>query len=85
MKGESALWRAVITQALQDAGSKSKKREMIFHRNDATAWLRGMTEDFAVVCLEAGMNPEYVRWKAREALARGCVWRKPKGAGPRDQ
>ncbi len=74
--GERALWRAVITQALMDAGSESKKPEMKFERAQAISWLSGLSPDFSATCLMAGFDPLYIRQKAKEAIARGCAWRK---------
>ena len=78
---ESALWRAVITQALMDAASRSRKTEAVRHRQDALEWLLGITQDFEIVCENAGMDPDYVRTQARAALTRGFVWRLPAGQG----
>ena len=74
-KGEEALWRAVITQALMDAGSHSTKREMRFVKAQAIAWLAGTSQDFHDVCALAGLPADYVRGKAREAIAKNCAWR----------
>jgi hypothetical protein len=41
----------------------------------AISWLNGDSEDFEEVCIMAGFEPEYVRKKAREAIANGCKWR----------
>lgn len=73
---EQALWKAVITQALMDAGSNSRKVEAMQEKEAAIRWLLGASEDFTAVCLHAGMDPGYVRRKAMEAIARGCSWRK---------
>jgi len=73
--GEKALWRAVITQALMDAGSLSSKREMKYHKAQAISWLSGTSPDFKQVCEMADMDYEYVREKAKQAIARGCSWR----------
>ncbi len=82
---EPGLWRAVITQALMDAASNSKKSDAKRTRNDALAWLLGNTEDFEIVCDNAGLDPDYVRTQARAALHRGFVWRLPAGKGWRTQ
>ncbi len=82
---EPGLWRAVITQALMDAASHSKKPEARRTRSDALAWLLGDSVDFDTVCDHAGFEPGYVRRRAREALARGCSWRLPNGQGWRTQ
>lgn len=73
--GEMALWKAVITQALMDAGSESKKPEAQHEKAKAIRWLLGFSDDFVTVCLNAGKNPERVRDDAKAAIARGCVWR----------
>lgn len=78
---EPGLWRAVITQALMDAASASRKSEAKRCRSDALSWLLSDTEDFTVVCDNAGLDPDYVRTRARVALARNCIWRLPVGQG----
>ena len=77
VKGERALWRAVITQALMDASSNSKKMELKYEKSQALCWLSAFSEDFRCVCDHAGFDPVYVRTQAVEALKRGCVWRAP--------
>ncbi len=71
-----ALWVAVITQALMDAGSNSKKSHLRKEKARAIAWLNSDTEDFMEVCINAGFEPDYVRMKAKEAIRNGCKWRK---------
>jgi len=75
VEGECALWKAVITQALMDAGSNSFKTEAIQEKRRAIQWLLSGDDDFITVCLHANLDPEYVREKARIAIKRGCVWR----------
>jgi hypothetical protein len=75
VKGEMALWTAVITQALMDAGSQSAKPEAQHDKAKATRWLLGNSEDFVTVCLNAGLEPKVIRQKAMAAIERGCVWR----------
>ncbi len=70
-----ALWRAVITQALMDAASKSKKSSHKLHKRQALKWLRGRSDDFVHICTLAEMDPNYVIYKSRVALQRGCKWR----------
>jgi hypothetical protein len=76
--GEMAMWRAVITQALQDAGSKASTPSAKFDKFTAIAWLSGISMDFLEVCLFAGLDPEYVKAEAKKAIKRGCIWRKEK-------
>jgi hypothetical protein len=78
---EPGLWRAVITQALMDAASRSRKSEARRSREDALKWLLSNGPDFEVVCDNAGFDPGYIRRRAKEALARGCEWRLPSGEG----
>ena len=78
---EPGLWRAVITQALMDAASQSRKSEATRIRSDALEWLLSDTSDFTVVCDNAGLDPDYVRSRARLALSRNCQWRLPAGQG----
>lgn len=82
---EPGLWRAVITQALMDAASQSRKSEARRSRADAIHWLLSSNADFEIVCDNAGLCPDYVRSRARAALARGCQWRLPIGEGWRSQ
>lgn len=82
---EQSIWRAVITQALMDAASQSRKSEARRSRNDALNWLLSDTRDFEAVCDNAGFDPSYIRRRAKEALARGCEWRLPSGQGWRTQ
>lgn len=76
VKGEMALWTAVITQALMDAGSESRKPEAQHEKARAIRWLLGNSEDFITVCQNAGLSPQYVRSKAKSAIERGCAWRR---------
>lgn len=69
-RGEQALWRAVITQALMDAGNDSSKSEMRYEKAQAIAWLGSNHPDFYTVCTLADLEPSYVRQKAREAIKR---------------
>jgi|GEM_PF-2402959 len=70
-----ALWKAVITQALIDAASNSKKRIDRLNKIRSIEWLREGGEDFVEVCNMANLDPQYVQRKALEAMNRGCKWR----------
>ena len=82
---EQSLWRAVITQALMDAASKSAKSEAKRARLEALEWLLSASPDFEDVCEHAGFNPNYVREQSQRALTRGFAWRLPAGKGWRTQ
>ena len=75
LNGMRALWRAVITQALMDAASDSKKPFCMAQKIKARAWLRGDSQDFLKVCSLADMDPEYVKIQAKMAIERNCRWR----------
>lgn len=78
---EQALWRAVITQALMDAASNSKKPEAAYFRSEARHWLTENSQSFCDVCYLAGLDPDYTRRMAKKALARNCKWRNEPGQG----
>lgn len=82
---EPGLWRAVITQALMDAATGSNKAEARRIRQDAINWLLSPSDDFDAVCDNAGLDPDYVRTRAAQAVKRNCTWRLPAGQGWRAQ
>jgi hypothetical protein len=82
-KGEMALWTAVITQAVMDALSRSANKEAQFHKHEAIRWLTENSKDFIDVCLNAGMNPDDVRKKAKRVIANPPLWRAEAGTGKR--
>lgn len=84
-RGETALWVAVITQAMMDALSRCKKSESVYHKYEAISWLTGNSKDFNDVCLCAGLNPDYVRRKAKKVIAAPVPWRAEAGKGKRYQ
>lgn len=57
VRGETALWVAVITQAMMDALSNSKNAETRYHKHEATRWLTGNSRNFITVCHFAGLDP----------------------------
>ena len=83
VRGETALWVAVITQAMMDALSNSRNPETIACKQAAIAWLTGNSRDFHTVCHYAGMDPDYVRKKAKRSLANPTSWRAEAGKGSR--
>lgn len=83
VRGERAMWRAVIVQALMDASCGSKKPEALQNKQEALIWLRGTSRDFATVAYHAGFTPEYLRRMVQEALENNCSWRALPGKGSR--
>jgi hypothetical protein len=80
VRGEVALWRAVIEQALSDATLKVLKLRpgmspgrltalRRIQRDQARAWLLGMGEEFHEVCALALLDTEAVRTAARRQIA----------------
>lgn len=68
VRGERALWRAVIVQALMDAACTSAKTEAKHAREEALHWLTSMSADFRLVCDRAGLDAHYVRRVVKKAL-----------------
>ena len=83
VRGEQALWVAVITQAMMDALSRASSSEARYHKNEAINWLTGNSKDFVTVCLHAGLDPNYVRRKAKRSLLNPQNWRADAGKGKR--
>lgn len=79
------MWRAVITQALMDAGSQSLKKEARFHKYRAIAWFSKRNKDLQAVCALAGLDADYVMQHAKVAIANSCKWRSPKGRKPKSK
>ena len=82
--GETALWRAVILRAFQDAtyglhGSKPRRnprrptRTSRRHAGEARGWLLGRGSFFHRVCDLAGLDPTLVRASAAVAIT-SCDW-----------
>ncbi len=83
VRGESALWVAVIMQAMMDALSNARNTEAAYHKQQALHWLRSDNADFAMVCLLAGFTPEYIRRQVKKTLACPRPWRALPGEGSR--
>ncbi|MBF0093051.1 MAG: hypothetical protein HQL34_00745 [Alphaproteobacteria bacterium] len=76
-RGEIALWRAVIQQAMNDAMPRARmqdgrpvlslerRREM----NNARRWFADAGKDFRMVCDHALLEPEAVAASARKTIA----------------
>ncbi|MSO13471.1 hypothetical protein [Rickettsiales endosymbiont of Trichoplax sp. H2] len=72
-----SIWRAVITQALMDASSNSKKKFAKKQKIDAIRWLLDdlYVDEFKMVCNLADLDYKNVLVKIKKALANGCKWR----------
>lgn len=65
-KGEIALWKAVILQALVDLQSNSKKKIANTYRIKALMWFNLKNKEFIQICNWAGLDPIYVYQKAKK-------------------
>ena len=83
VRGERALWVAVITQAIMDALSRANNSEARYYKNEAINWLTGNSKNFVSVCLNAGFDPDYIRRKAKRTLLQPKNWRAEAGKGKR--
>lgn len=66
IKGEIALWKSVIMQALVDISSKSNKKMAKVYRLKSGKWLNSRNQDFLRVCSYAELDPDYVLQKAEQ-------------------
>lgn len=66
-----ALWRAILAQAIKDA---TEGREP--DRLAAQRWLWFPTRDFAEVCINAELDPAWVRARITALAERTPDWRK---------
>lgn len=83
IRGEHALWAAVITQAMMDALSRKRTVEAQHYKQEAIHWLTCNSADFITVCLHAGFDPDYIRVQAKRAMANPKPWRAAPGKGKR--
>lgn len=73
---ETALWRAVILQALLDCLSQSKKKANVQAREEAIEWLNPQNNEFKAICSFAQLEPDYVFKKAIHAFKNQHLWRR---------
>lgn len=78
-----SLWMAVIAQAIADAVSNCRKLKSEYYKRAALKWLLGDGEDFADVCIRAGLEPAIVRMKAKHAILHPGTWRTAPGESAR--
>ena len=76
VRGEQALWRAVIMQMLEDAATGSMKSHDQYNKVIARNWLTSDSDDFYMVCDLAGFDVGYLRTNVKKALLNNCKWRK---------
>ena len=72
VRGEMALWNAVIMQMVLDLKGSDE-----YIRNAARRWLND-TNDFDVVCYCAGQKPEVIRNKIQVVIKKQKILHSPK-------
>lgn len=80
-KGETALWRAVIAWAIEDAcgyghGLSGTYRDLA--TDAARAWFEGAGKDFRLVCDLAGLDAQAVRVRATAEFESAAPPRSPR-------
>lgn len=75
---EERLWRGVLVDAIEDAGSKSQERKPSVYKCEAHSWILSNTTDFATVCYYAGFEPEHVIDRYKLAVEKGDIQFSPR-------
>ena len=65
---ELKLFRAIITQAIEDAMYDGLYKYKIIDKREAIAWLTGNSNDFKTICHYADLNSEYASLKFAKAM-----------------
>ena len=62
------LFRAIITQAIDDAMYDGLDKYKIIDKREAISWLTSNTNDFKMICTYADINSEYASVKFAKAM-----------------
>ena len=65
---ELRLFRAIITQAIDDAMYDGLDKYKIIDKREAISWLTSNTNDFKTICNFADINSEYASVKFAKAM-----------------
>ena len=65
---ELRLFRAIITQAIDDAMYDGLYKYKIIDKREAVAWLTGNSNDFKMICHFADINSDYASMKFAKAM-----------------
>ena len=65
---ELKLFRAIITQAIEDAMYNGLHKYKIIDKREAIAWLTSNSNDFKMICHYADINSEYATMKFAKAM-----------------
>lgn len=71
---ETKLWRAVINMALEDVLNPSQSRNSSVLKGEAHDWFCGDSDDFEVVCVNADLDPKFVKKRYLDALEKGIIF-----------
>jgi len=71
---ETKLWRAVINTALEDVMITNQNRTESMLKGAAHDWFVSDSEDFEYVCLNADLDPKYVRKRYLDAIEKGVIF-----------
>ncbi len=65
---ELKLFRAVLTQAIQDSMYDGLDKYAIIQKREAISWLTSNSTDFKYICFYADINPDYALNKFAKAM-----------------
>ena len=65
---ELKLFRAIITQAIDDAMYDGLDKYKIIDKREAISWLISNTNDYQMICHYADINSEYATMKFAKAM-----------------
>ena len=65
---ELKLFRAIITQAIEDAMYDGLDKYKIIDKREAISWLTSNTNDFKMICTYSDINSEYASTKFAKAM-----------------
>jgi hypothetical protein len=71
---ETKLWRAVINTALEDVMITNQNRTESVLKGAAHDWFVSNSKDFESVCLNADLDPKYVRKRYLDAMDKGIIF-----------
>ena len=71
---ETRLWRAVINTALEDVMITNQNRTEAVLKGAAHDWFVSDSEDLEYVCLNADLDPKYVRKRYLDAMEKGVIF-----------
>ena len=71
---ETKLWRAVINTALEDVMITNQNRTESVLKGAAHDWFTSDSDDFEYVCLNADLDPKYVKKRYLDAIEKGIIF-----------